>query len=175
MKRLTTLWMMLLMLAVSIPTSAMSMSKVRENARFLTDRMAYELNLTPMQYDDVYEVNFDFIDNVRHIMNDVVRGRDYAVDRYYEFLEEEASLLRRFSLFTPTFTSFRLELSDFFATSSRRSDRTSFFTSFLSLSERRTSGVRLESDGFTSFLLGAGREFPFGVALGISLRIRTSP
>jgi hypothetical protein len=86
--------MMLLMLAVSIPTSAMSMSKVRENARFLTDRMAYELNLTPMQYDDVYEVNFDFIDNVRHIMNDVVRGRDYAVDRYYEFLDYRNDDLR---------------------------------------------------------------------------------
>jgi hypothetical protein len=48
--------MMILMLCVSIPASAMSMSKVRENARFLTDRMAYELKLTPMQYDDVYEV-----------------------------------------------------------------------------------------------------------------------
>ena len=94
MKRLTILWMMLLMLVVSIPASAMSMSKVRENARFLTDRMAYELNLTPMQYDDVYEVNFDFIDNVRHIMDDVVRGHDYAVDRYYEFLDYRNDDLR---------------------------------------------------------------------------------
>ena len=49
MKKLTTLWMMLLMLTVSIPAmSAMSMSKVRQHARFLTDRMAYELNLTTM-------------------------------------------------------------------------------------------------------------------------------
>ena len=62
MKKLTTLWMMILMLGMSIPAmGAMSMSKMRQNARFLTDRMAYELNLTPMQYDDVYEVNYDFI------------------------------------------------------------------------------------------------------------------
>ena len=88
MKKLTTLWMMLLMLTISVPAmSAMSMSKVRENARFLTDRMAYELNLTTMQYNDVYEVNYDFIVNVRHIMDDVVRGYDYAVDRYYDYLD----------------------------------------------------------------------------------------
>ena len=88
MKKLTTLWMMLLMLTVSIPAmSAMSMSKVRQHARFLTDRMAYELNLTTMQYNDVYEVNYDFIDNVRYIMDDVTAGYPSAVDRYYDFLD----------------------------------------------------------------------------------------
>lgn len=95
MKKLTTLWMMILMLGMSIPAmGAMSMSKMRQNARFLTDRMAYELNLTPMQYDDVYEVNYDFIDNVRYIMDDVVRGYGYAVDRYYEFLDYRNDDLR---------------------------------------------------------------------------------
>ena len=95
MKKLTTLWMMILMLAMSAPAmGAMSMSKVRENARFLTDRMAYELNLNSMQYDDVYEVNYDFIDNVRHIMDDVVRGNDDAIDRYYDFLDYRNDDLR---------------------------------------------------------------------------------
>ena len=95
MKKLTTLWMMVLMLCMSIPAmGAMSMSKVRENARFLTDRMAYELNLTPMQYDDVYEVNYDFIDNIRYIMDNVVRGYDHAVDRYYQFLDYRNDDLR---------------------------------------------------------------------------------
>ena len=32
----------------------MSISKMRQNTRFLTDRMAYELKLTPQQYNDVY-------------------------------------------------------------------------------------------------------------------------
>ena len=95
MRKLTTLWMLILMLCMSIPAmGAMSMSKVRENARFLTDRMAYELNLTPMQYDDVYEVNYDFIDNIRYIMDDVVRGYDHAVDRYYQFLDYRNDDLR---------------------------------------------------------------------------------
>ena len=95
MRKLTTLWMMILMLCMSIPAmGAMSMSKVRENARFLTDRMAYELNLTPMQYDDVYEVNYDFIDNIRYIMDDVVRGCDHAVDRYYQYLDYRNDDLR---------------------------------------------------------------------------------
>ena len=95
MKKLTTLWMMILMLGMSVPAvGAMSISKVRENARFLTDRMAYELNLTPMQYDDVYEVNYDFIDNIRYIMDDVVRGHGYATDRYHEFLDYRNDDLR---------------------------------------------------------------------------------
>lgn len=95
MKKLTTFWMMIWMLGMSLPAmGAMSMSKMRQNARFLTDRMAYELNLSPMQYDDVYEVNYDFIDNVRYIMDDVVRGYGYAVERYYEFLDYRNDDLR---------------------------------------------------------------------------------
>ena len=95
MKKLTTFWMMIWMLGMSLPAmGAMSMSKMRQNARFLTDRMAYELNLSPMQYDDVYEVNYDFIDNVRYIMDDVVRGYGYAVERYYEFLNYRNDDLR---------------------------------------------------------------------------------
>lgn len=95
MKKLTSLWLMILMLMVSIPSmGAMSISKMRENARFLTDKMAYELNLSPMQYDDVYEVNYDFINSVRYIMDDVVRGSDYALDRYYDYLDYRNEDLR---------------------------------------------------------------------------------
>lgn len=95
MKKLTTLWMMILMLGVCVPAAgAMSVSKMRQNARFLTDRMAYELKLTPMQYDDVYEVNYDFIDHVRYIMKDVVRGHRDALDRYYQYLDYRNDDLR---------------------------------------------------------------------------------
>ena len=41
--------------------AAMSNSKVRKETRFLTDKMAYELNLNTAQYNDVYEINYDFI------------------------------------------------------------------------------------------------------------------
>ena len=81
MKKWTTLWIMIMMLGVSVPAlGAMSISKMRQNTRFLTDRMAYELKLSPQQYDDVYEVNYDFINNVRYLMDDVVRGYDYALE-----------------------------------------------------------------------------------------------
>ena len=88
MKKMTTIGMMIFMLSMSLPVmGAMSISKMRQNARFLTDKMTYELKLSMMQYDDVYEVNYDFINNIRYIMDDVVRGYGYAVERYYEYLD----------------------------------------------------------------------------------------
>lgn len=88
MKKMTTIGMMIFMLSMSLPVmGAMSISKMRQNARFLTDKMTYELKLSMMQYDDVYEVNYDFINNIRYIMDDVVRGHGYAVERYYEYLD----------------------------------------------------------------------------------------
>lgn len=71
----------------STAMAAMSTSKVRKNTRFLTDRMAYELNLSPAQYNDVYEINFDFIYNIRYLMNDVMRGYEWALDDYYQLLD----------------------------------------------------------------------------------------
>ena len=50
--------------------------------------------LTPQQYNDVYEVNYDFINNVRYLMDDVVRGYDYALERYYDFLDVRNDDLR---------------------------------------------------------------------------------
>ena len=95
MKKMGSFWLVVVMLAVSIPSmGAMSIRKMRENARFLTDRMAYELHLSQMQYDDVYEVNYDFINSVRYIMDDVVRGYGYAVDRYYDYLDYRNEDLR---------------------------------------------------------------------------------
>lgn len=95
MKKMTTIWMMIFMLNMSIPAmGAMSISKMRENARFITDKMTHELGLSMMQYDDVYEVNYDFINNVRYIMDDVVRGNGYAIERYYEFLDYRNDDLR---------------------------------------------------------------------------------
>ena len=84
MKRiLTTLSLVLTATAVM----AMSTSKIRTHARFLTDRMAYELDLSPMQYDDCYEANFDFIYMSARIMDDVVFGYIDAIDRYYTYLD----------------------------------------------------------------------------------------
>lgn len=40
---------------------AMSYERAREEARFLTDKMAYELNLNDQQYNDCYEINLDYL------------------------------------------------------------------------------------------------------------------
>ena len=67
--------------------AGMSTSKIRKETRFLTDKMAYELNLTTQQYNDAYEINYDFIYSVRNIMDYVARGYEWAMDDYYEALD----------------------------------------------------------------------------------------
>ncbi|MBP5770191.1 MAG: hypothetical protein J6W75_02375 [Bacteroidaceae bacterium] len=42
-------------------TSAMSYEEARQQALFLTDKMAYELNLNEQQYNDCYEINLDYL------------------------------------------------------------------------------------------------------------------
>ena len=76
--------------------AAMSLNKVRQETRFLTDKMAYELDLSTDQYNDTYEINYDFIYNVRYIMDDVIFGYDWALDRYYEYLDIRNDDLRWF-------------------------------------------------------------------------------
>ncbi len=49
---------MLLMTAVA--ADSMTYTEARSQALFLTDKMAYELQLTDSQYDAVYEINLDY-------------------------------------------------------------------------------------------------------------------
>lgn len=74
--------------------AGMSTGKVRKETRFLTDKMAYELNLSTRQYNDVYEINYDFIYSVRDIMDNVARGYEWALDDYYEALDIRNDELR---------------------------------------------------------------------------------
>lgn len=46
---------------VTVQASAMSYEQAREQALFLTDKMAYELNLTDDQYEAAYEINLDYL------------------------------------------------------------------------------------------------------------------
>lgn len=45
--------------------NAMPYEEARDRARFLTDKMAYELNLNDAQYNDAYEINLDYFMNIR--------------------------------------------------------------------------------------------------------------
>lgn len=95
MKRLLMILLAVGMITVtSVSMAGMSTSRIRQNSRFLTDKMAYELNLSTEQYNDAYEINFDFIYNVRNLMDDVARGYDWAVDKYYYYLDMRNDDLR---------------------------------------------------------------------------------
>ena len=51
----------LAMMLTTLTASAMSYKQAREQALFLTDKMAYELDLTEEQYEAAYEVNLDYL------------------------------------------------------------------------------------------------------------------
>lgn len=63
MKRL--MFTLLLMVATVLPSFSMSYEEARRQAWFLTDKMAYELNLTPEQYDRAYQINLDYLMSIR--------------------------------------------------------------------------------------------------------------
>ena len=49
------------LISLSFSTKAMDYETARQEALFLTDKMAYELNLNDYQYEAVYEVNLDYL------------------------------------------------------------------------------------------------------------------
>lgn len=59
MKRFISVLTLLLVMAVS--AKAMSYKQARQQALFLTDKMAYELNLSDAQYEAAYEINLDYL------------------------------------------------------------------------------------------------------------------
>ena len=52
---------LMMMLTASVSANAMSYEQARNEALFLTDKMAYELNLTDEQYEAAYEINLDYL------------------------------------------------------------------------------------------------------------------
>lgn len=49
------------MLTISLSANAMTYDQARNEALFLTDKMAYELNLSSEQYEAAYEINLDYL------------------------------------------------------------------------------------------------------------------
>lgn len=88
MKAMRLSFLLIAMIAVNaVSFAAMSLSDIRREARFLTDRMGHELGLSNRQYNDVYEINFDFFFQVNEVLDDMVYGYDDAVDYYYYLLD----------------------------------------------------------------------------------------
>jgi hypothetical protein len=59
MKRM--LFMLAFMVATVLHVNAMDYETSRREALFLTDKMAYELNLNEVQYEQAYQINFDYL------------------------------------------------------------------------------------------------------------------
>ena len=88
MKKMRFALMFVALAAISAKSfAAMSLSDIRREARFLSDRMGYELGLSSRQYEDVYEINFDFLYQVDEVLDDMVFGYDDAIDYYYYLLD----------------------------------------------------------------------------------------
>lgn len=58
------LFIMAAMMAMTVTANAMPYGIAREEALFLSDKMAYELDLTEAQYEAVYEINLDYLLNI---------------------------------------------------------------------------------------------------------------
>ena len=55
------------LLVIAVSANAMSYEQARQQALFLTDKMAYELNLTNAQYEAAYEINLDYLMGVNTV------------------------------------------------------------------------------------------------------------
>lgn len=93
MKRILFIFLAAVM-STTICSAAMSNSKIRKETLFLTDKMAYEMGLNTEQYNDVYEINYDFISDVSYLMDDILRGEEWALNRYYDNLDVRNDDLR---------------------------------------------------------------------------------
>lgn len=65
MRRLIS--MLALLFTLTFTSNAMSYEQAREQALFLTDKMAYELNLTDDQYEAAYEINLDYLMSINSV------------------------------------------------------------------------------------------------------------
>lgn len=93
-RRNLIVWLVMGLCWIVLPARASSLGDIRVHARFLTDRMAFELNLNPYQYDDLYEVNFDFLCGIDPYIDDLAYSRSVAMDAYYRYLDERNDDLR---------------------------------------------------------------------------------
>ena len=85
MKKMMILAMMMVMtisarsaMPLGSSKNAMSYNAAKNEALFLSDKMAYELNLTAAQYEAVYEINLDYLMSLNG-----KGGNSHKHDRFY--------------------------------------------------------------------------------------------
>lgn len=85
--------MMIMLTSLAASAQPMSVYAMRNNARFLTDRMAYTLGLSAALIDDLYYINYDYICGVNDYLDAVALG--YRYDDYMEIVYARDYALRR--------------------------------------------------------------------------------
>ena len=85
--------MMIMLTSLAASAQPMSVYAMRNNARFLTDRMAYTLGLSVALIDDLYYINYDYICGVNDYLDAVALG--YRYDDYMEIVYARDYALRR--------------------------------------------------------------------------------
>lgn len=95
MKALRTILTAIVLLTGSMTMNAQRMSiiAIQDNARFLTDRMAYTLGIRdPYLIDEIYRINYDYIWGVNDYLDDVALG--YYYDDYMTVCAARDAALR---------------------------------------------------------------------------------
>ena len=90
----------LAMMTITLAAKAMSFTQAQREALFLTDKMAYELNLTDEQYDACYEINLDYLMGVSTV--DDLYGTYWTrrnLDMSYILLDWQLSAFRAATYF----------------------------------------------------------------------------
>ena len=90
--RTTLAALMIMMTSMAATAQPMSYYAMRNNARFLTDRMAYTLGLSAALIDDLYLINYDYIWGVNDYLDDVALG--YYYDDYMAVCAARDAALR---------------------------------------------------------------------------------
>ena len=85
--------MMIMLTSLAASAQPMSVYAMRNNARFLTDRMAYTLGISAALLDDLYYINYDYICGVNDYLDAVALG--YRYDDYMEIVYARDYALRR--------------------------------------------------------------------------------
>lgn len=83
----------LLLCTVGLSAQPMNYDAMRDNARYLTDRMAHELAINAGLLDDLYCINYDYISGVNDYLDDVAVG--YRLEDYNAVLAARDLALQR--------------------------------------------------------------------------------
>jgi len=76
--------MVALLMVMTVTAKALSYDVARSEALFLSDKMAYELNLSPSQYEAVYEINLDYflyVGSKLDLYTDLWKQRNYEIQQ----------------------------------------------------------------------------------------------